>query len=762
MSFLIHFFILFTVLFGTTVFASVGKVSLLKGEATLQREAQKTPLKNGTVLEEKDIIATAKDAQIQLVFEDKTVITLGSESELKIEEYLNDAAKPKAKFKFGEGSFKSITGQIGKTAPENFTLETKTATIGIRGTTIQGNVGRGGDTIACLSGTITVGAIGSPNVVVVPAGKSTFVAPGTPPTPPQSIKPQSSGPTPSGDTPPPPSNFSSVVNQANNNDLNDRVKEVVTSAPVYNGFVTSYSYDAQEVEHSFIGQAVSYSKHPEIGLFTFSAPAYEINPTTGALSQVSPSFSGYVYTDTGHYGLVNGYPITATPIQNTSFLGFEYTNSINNESENILYDTQGEIAIYNTSEIFLFLGRQSTSLPSSGLLYFLEAGNASSLVSQYEYDQTVMIANMSNKKVLSLYLGTFNFEIGISKLNNNASMEMKQYLCWNSATSSYFERGVSMLKGAVYGSDNQALAVSGVGSYIFQSSEEGTYVNPTEYGETNTFAFRDISQRAPISANYKNVQTLTGTLSQQNLNGTTSAFDDLSITLKKAQGTVRASSSGLTIDETNSAYIHDNYFATVSTTAFQNVEVMKDYLMAIPYGSSSDDYVSWGYWGKTSYDNGVISTSTTPFSTWVAGIQTPTGFIDDLLNPLIANNKLYNYAGNVIGSVIESGSVGAILNDATNAINLNINFGTSTIAGSMAFNTGNNNTWTVNTISANTLSNTGFTASMSGSHSSEASVSGALNGKFYGPTANNVAGAFNLTTSDADKAVGSFKAKKIQ
>lgn len=132
----IRFFMLFLCLLGTTVFASIGKISLLKGEAYAQRESQKIALKSGSVLEEKDTIITAKDAQMQIIFEDKTVITLGSESELKIEEYFNDAAKPKAKFKFGEGSFKSITGQIGKTAPENFTLETKTATIGIRGTTI--------------------------------------------------------------------------------------------------------------------------------------------------------------------------------------------------------------------------------------------------------------------------------------------------------------------------------------------------------------------------------------------------------------------------------------------------------------------------------------------------------------------------------------------------------------------------------------------------------------------------------------------------
>lgn len=230
MSFFIRIFVLFAVIFGTTVFASVGKVSLLKGEATLQRESQKIPLQNGTALEEKDIITTKKDAQIQLIFEDKTVITLGSESEFKIEEYFNDATKPKAKFKFGEGSFKSITGQIGKTAPENFTLETKTATIGIRGTTVKGQISENGDAIGCTSGSIIVKVLGGSGFVVVPAGKITFVAPGKEPTPPKDIKSgdlgenggQASGSEPSSATP-------SAASNASENSLQNNTQKAINT-----------------------------------------------------------------------------------------------------------------------------------------------------------------------------------------------------------------------------------------------------------------------------------------------------------------------------------------------------------------------------------------------------------------------------------------------------------------------------------------------------------------------------------------------------
>lgn len=212
-----HLGILMCLILSTHTWASVGKVSLLKGEATASRNDQTIALANGIALEEKDLITTHANSQLQLTFEDKTVITLGSESVFKIEEYLNDVNDPKAKFKFNQGTFKTITGQIGKKAPENFNLETKTATIGIRGTSIGGDVSSG--SIFCLSGTITVAPLSMPAMVnVVPTGYVIHVrTPNTPPPPPAQFTPadlqqlnQNLGANPSSQsggstsTPPPP------------------------------------------------------------------------------------------------------------------------------------------------------------------------------------------------------------------------------------------------------------------------------------------------------------------------------------------------------------------------------------------------------------------------------------------------------------------------------------------------------------------------------------------------------------------------------
>jgi hypothetical protein len=184
-----HLGIVMCLLLSTQVWASIGKVSLLKGEATANRNNQSIVLMNGTDIEKNDFIKTHVNSQIQLTFEDKTVITLGSESTLDIQDYLNDANNPKAKFKFNQGTFKTITGQIGKKAPENFNLETKTATIGIRGTTVVGSIGEGDspDIIGCSSGRIAVS--NENGSVIINAGFQTTVSKTQSPTPPATLSP---------------------------------------------------------------------------------------------------------------------------------------------------------------------------------------------------------------------------------------------------------------------------------------------------------------------------------------------------------------------------------------------------------------------------------------------------------------------------------------------------------------------------------------------------------------------------------------------
>ncbi len=155
------------------LYASIGEITALRGEADITRGDKQIGVSVGSKLEEGDMIKTALKSKLQILFSDKTVISLGQKSSFKIDEYLFDKNKPVAKFSVGSGFFKSITGKIGKIAPKKFKIKTANATIGVRGTTIIGEVSSKRDIIACSQGQIVVSSAGGS--VVVNAGERTIV-----------------------------------------------------------------------------------------------------------------------------------------------------------------------------------------------------------------------------------------------------------------------------------------------------------------------------------------------------------------------------------------------------------------------------------------------------------------------------------------------------------------------------------------------------------------------------------------------------------
>ena len=165
----------------TSLFANVAQIVSMRGTATVERLDKVLQAKVGLKLEEKDVIKTAEHAKMQIIFKDETIVTIGKESVFDIYEYVYDTNQEqnnKTDFRFLKGSFKSITGAIGKIAPSRFKIKTSTATIGIRGTTVLGNQ----RIVACLRGKIVVSANGV--TVVVPKGMFTRTLPKAPPSTP--------------------------------------------------------------------------------------------------------------------------------------------------------------------------------------------------------------------------------------------------------------------------------------------------------------------------------------------------------------------------------------------------------------------------------------------------------------------------------------------------------------------------------------------------------------------------------------------------
>jgi len=166
-------FLILITLIGTTLSASIGEITALKGEASILRQNQTYPVKVGTKLQEHDLIKTMPRSKLQIVFNDKTVISLGQKSRLRVDEYIYSKKKVSARFSVGKGIFKSITGKIGKISPKMFKIKTANATIGVRGTTIIGEVSPQRDIIACSYGQIEVST--NRGSILVNAGERTIV-----------------------------------------------------------------------------------------------------------------------------------------------------------------------------------------------------------------------------------------------------------------------------------------------------------------------------------------------------------------------------------------------------------------------------------------------------------------------------------------------------------------------------------------------------------------------------------------------------------
>ena len=111
-------------------------VKKLKGNAHIVRDGKELAIGVGTKVLEKDKIITQASSSVGLIFKDNTRISVGSNSEFTVEEYMFNLSEKKEVFttNLSKGSLECVTGLISKINPKAFQLKAKTATMGIRGT----------------------------------------------------------------------------------------------------------------------------------------------------------------------------------------------------------------------------------------------------------------------------------------------------------------------------------------------------------------------------------------------------------------------------------------------------------------------------------------------------------------------------------------------------------------------------------------------------------------------------------------------------
>ncbi len=134
----------------------------------------------GFKVEEYDIIQVAKNGSARILFLDETKVMLGKNTLLDIQKYqFDEKESDNASLNIQNGMFNFITGKIGKIAPEKFSIKTKTATIGIRGTE-AGCVDKNNLAVCyCSDGGINTDTpLGD---VDIPKGMKTTIKPNLPP-----------------------------------------------------------------------------------------------------------------------------------------------------------------------------------------------------------------------------------------------------------------------------------------------------------------------------------------------------------------------------------------------------------------------------------------------------------------------------------------------------------------------------------------------------------------------------------------------------
>jgi hypothetical protein len=122
---------------------SVGVVVSIQGHVQAISAAGIRELSTGNEIFQGERLVTQADGQIEVKFTDNTSLSQGGNSEVSIDAYVYDpdeGSNSNLLLQMTKGVFRTVTGEIAKQNPDNFNLKSPMALIGIRGTTVLGEV----------------------------------------------------------------------------------------------------------------------------------------------------------------------------------------------------------------------------------------------------------------------------------------------------------------------------------------------------------------------------------------------------------------------------------------------------------------------------------------------------------------------------------------------------------------------------------------------------------------------------------------------
>jgi hypothetical protein len=123
--------------FAATAFAAdVGEIKTARGAAYLERGSERLPVRVGMAVQQADKLVTGADGAVGVTFTDNSLLSVGPNSSLAIDQYVFDSTTHAGKFDttLSKGTLAVISGKMVKQSPDAMHVRTPSAIMGVRGT----------------------------------------------------------------------------------------------------------------------------------------------------------------------------------------------------------------------------------------------------------------------------------------------------------------------------------------------------------------------------------------------------------------------------------------------------------------------------------------------------------------------------------------------------------------------------------------------------------------------------------------------------
>lgn len=116
--------------------AAIGQIKSASGEVTVLRGGVSQKVTAGDRVFQADVLATGPDGSVGITFADNSMMSLGPDSRLSLDQFVFDTTTHEGVFdsSLSSGTLAVKSGQIVKQTPEAMKVRTPGALLGVRGT----------------------------------------------------------------------------------------------------------------------------------------------------------------------------------------------------------------------------------------------------------------------------------------------------------------------------------------------------------------------------------------------------------------------------------------------------------------------------------------------------------------------------------------------------------------------------------------------------------------------------------------------------